>query len=165
LLLSSVVSAPALALDEGDWQIGLSPQLALQFPTGSGVVFGGGARLDARHGLTDALSAWGALASTWFPEGGPARFSTISGGLALAYDVVRVVPFVDLGVALLDHDLGRGRTQALGFEIAVGAEYLIDPVWSLALTARWQAFVAHLGGMGSGVGGLPIAALRLAYRL
>ena len=52
------LSGTAWALDEGQWQIGFAPQLTADFY--KGLHHGGGARMDGRYGITDAISGWAA---------------------------------------------------------------------------------------------------------
>jgi hypothetical protein len=138
----TLLAAPraASALDAGDWQVGLTANLAAGFD--DGVHPGGGGRLDGRYGITDALSAWAAVGSLWWSTPRyTTRVTSASAGLTLAFDVLRTVPFVSLGVAAAEVDGTR-----LGGELNVGGEYLFDPKWSLALVGSVQLLPIRLGG-------------------
>jgi hypothetical protein len=140
--LTMVTLSPAAwALDEGQWQVGVAAEAAAGFD--DGVFPGGGGRLDGRYGITDALSAGVAVGSVWWSRHGhTTRVSSASGGLTLAFDVLRTVPFVSLGVAAAD----VGGDLSLGGELNAGAEYLLDPKWSLGLIGRLQWFPLRLTG-------------------
>jgi hypothetical protein len=126
----------ARALDEGSWQVGVTGELTTG--TAEKLRLGGGGRLDGRYGLTDALSAWAALGSVQSPgRWSSTRISSASGGLTLAFDVFRIVPFVGLGVAVANVDV-PGVSWLLGGELEAGAEYLLDPKWSLGLVGIFQ---------------------------
>jgi hypothetical protein len=138
VLASTLLPRTARALDEGQWQVGFAPQLTAGFD--DGVFPGGGGRVDGRYGITDALSAWAAVGSLWWSmHGYTTRATSASAGLMLAYDVVRIVPFVGLGVAVADVH-ARVVGPSLGGELNAGAEYLLDPKWSLGLQANLQMF-------------------------
>jgi hypothetical protein len=149
LAMALLVPNAASALDEEGWQLALTGDFAYLHAagrTGGGL----GGRLEARYGVTDAWSVWGALASSFHPiDDGTMRASTGSLGATFALDVLRVVPFAELGLSFADVDLGgagTGAQRGLGGELALGAEYLLDPRWSLAAVARYQYFPVQLAG-------------------
>jgi hypothetical protein len=144
-LMASALSRTANALDQGEWQAGVTANLT-GGPNGKGISLGGGGRLEGRYGITDALSAWGAVGSLWWSADGiPLRASSASAGMTLAFDVVRWVPFVELGLAVADVGSPShiGRTY-VGGELGAGAEYLLDRRWSLAAVARVAWFPQRL---------------------
>ena len=155
MLAAAVFPSAAEALDEGDWQLGLAAQYAHVTAEGRAAA-GLGARLDARYGATDAWSLWGAIGSSWQPvtgggqrPDGTVRASTGSLGVTFALDVLRVIPFAEAGLAIVD--LGGAvthRQRALGGELALGAEYLLDPRWSFAAVARYQYCPLRIDGDG-----------------
>src|SRR5688500_8894664 len=110
-------AAPALALDEGDWQLGAGPAFAL-LVEGDNPTSGLGGRIEGRYGITGDSSAWAAVGSSWHPRAaGEARSSLASLGFTLAFDVFRVVPFAEAGVNVADLKTSAStRAGYLGFE-------------------------------------------------
>jgi hypothetical protein len=140
------VSGTAWALDEGQWQLGVAPALAAGFDD-HGASPGGGGRIDGRYAITDALSACAAGGSLWWssPQHHTTRVSSASVGVLLAFDVLRTIPFVSLAMAAAHVGSGTGSGAALGGELSAGAEYLLDPKWSVGLVVGGQWFPVRLG--------------------
>jgi hypothetical protein len=85
---------------------------------------------------------WGAVAVSSPRPIGTIRATTAALGLVYAWDVLRVVPFGELGLAV--SRLGGGVRQPgtfLGPQLGAGASYLLDRRWALAGVLRYQ----HLG--------------------
>jgi len=142
----SLLTAPALAVDQGDWQVGAGPAYALLVehdnPT-SGL----GGRIEGRYGLRDDSAVWAAVASSWHPRAAEnVRASSASAGFSLAFDVLRVIPLVEVGPAVAELRGGLTRGRFLGFEGAAGCEYLVDRRWSAAALARYQYLFVRLAG-------------------
>jgi hypothetical protein len=150
LVGGALVPRAARALDEGEWQLGLGATVAAAVGGLSGnqvPVAGGGPRLDGRRGLTDALSAWVAVGAIWIAEGGDAgRLTTISTGLALAFDVVRVVPYVELGAAGFQFRQDTVNRYGIGLVAAGGFDYLLDRRWSVGAALRAEAVLSGHDG-------------------
>jgi hypothetical protein len=144
LLLASLQPRPAAALDEEAFQVTLAPVLAF-VPQDEAV--GTGFRAEGRYGLTDAVSVWGAAGSSWhWLAEGTGRAITAGTGLTLAFDVLRVVPFVEAGASFANLGYGGRSRSYLGAELGAGAEYLITPAFSLAGVLRAQHFPVSLSG-------------------
>jgi hypothetical protein len=142
-------AAPALAVDEGVWQLGAGPAFAV-LAEGDSATPGLGGRLEGRYGLTDAAAVWAAVGSSWHPEPtAMARATTAGAGFALAFDVFQVVPFAEAGATVANLAIGPASASYLGFEAAGGAEYLFDRHWSAAGVARFQYLPLKLGGAAS----------------
>jgi hypothetical protein len=161
--LFSLCAAPALAVDQGDWQLGVGPTFALlvenENPT-SGL----GGRVEGRYGLTDGASVYAALASSWHPRGAEqVRASSGSAGFTLAFDVFRVIPFAEVGATFSDLRGGITRGRYLGIEGAGGAEYLLDRRWSVAAVARYQYLPLRLAGTAERGPGVLTAGLRISH--
>jgi len=133
---------------------------------------GGDLQLEGQYGLDDAWSVRAGLSAGLHPvsaEGarpeGRVQRTTLAAGVVYALDVLRVVPYVHLGLAVqnLGGAVADGRTDA-GFDLAVGADYLLDRRWSLGLVARGQIFLLPLAGERGAFGGTP-SALGVALRL
>lgn len=157
LLLSLVTARPAAALDEGDWQLAASATLGV----GGGHALGPGGRLEGRWALTDAVSFGGSLGASWNDsDTGRRRFTTAAVSMTIAWDVLRWVPFGELGFGFIDRTgppfggstdplmrfVPPRSDQHLGFELAGGAEYLVSPRWSVAAVARAQLHPITLHG-------------------
>jgi hypothetical protein len=156
--------APALAVDQGSWQVGGGADFAL-LVEGDDPTSGLGGRLDLRYGLTDAAALWAAAASSWHPRAtAQARSSSASLGVALAFDVLQIVPFAEAGVTLADLDNGPLRAGYLGLEAAGGVEYLFDRRWSAAATARYQYLPLKLGGAAAADKGPGLLTVGLSLR-
>jgi hypothetical protein len=148
LFLCAVVPRPARAVDAGDWQLSAAPAFALLVRDGN-PVSGLGGRLEGRYGLTDQSAVWAAVGASWHPHlGETARASVASAGFSLAFDVFRLVPFLEGGVAVADVNGALSHSRHLGAEVAGGGEYLLDRHWSAAAVARYQYLPVRLSGSG-----------------
>ena len=155
LLGLSLAPRTARALGEEEWLASAT--------LGGGLVRGGGASgagggvgLELAHGLTDlvavrggvALERMGLPAHAGAPAQGTNAFALVAGAAA-AFDVLRTVPFVELGLAL-DHVVaGAHAGTRTGVELGVGADYLMDRDWSLGAAVRSRLLPLVLGD-GSG---------------
>jgi len=74
--------------------------------------------------------------------------TALSLGATYSLDVVRWVPFVDLGLSLADLRGGGASSQRLGPQVGLGAEYLLSDRWTLAALARFDFFALRLAGSG-----------------
>jgi hypothetical protein len=149
--LASPRRAGAAAAEE--WELGVRVGYAAAVADGrrpAGVL--GGA--DLLYGLTDAWAARLSLASSIHPvdadverPGGRVQATAIALGFTYAVDVLRVVPFLEAGVALgfVTGDV-RDARRDLGLEAGLGAAYLLTPRWALAALVRYQHFPLRLGG-------------------
>jgi hypothetical protein len=147
-------AGPALAVDQGQWQLGAGPAFAVLLE-GNNPTSGVGGRVEGRYGLRDDSAAWAAVGSSWHQRASETvRDSVASAGFSLAYDVLRVVPFAEVGAALAELRGAVTRARYLGFEAAAGAEFLLDRHWSAATVARYQYLPVRLSGsagLGPGV--------------
>lgn len=156
-----IAAGPALAVDQGQWQLGAGPCFAL-LAQGGNPTSGLGGRLEGRYGLRDDSAVWAAVGSSFHPRAAEnVRASSASAGFALAFDVLRTVPFVEVGPVLADLRGAATRGRFLGFEGGAGAEYLVDRRWSVAGVARYQYLFVRLSGKGDTPGVLTVG-LRLA---
>jgi hypothetical protein len=154
-----VASGPALALDQGDWQLAAGPSYAL-LVQGNNATAGLGGRLEGRRGLTDVVTAWAAVGSSWHPRlAETVRASNAAAGLAVAFDVLRLVPFLGVGATVSDVRGELSRSRRLGLEGAAGAEYLVDRRWSVAFAARYQYLPIRIGGSHESTGLLTVGLL------
>jgi hypothetical protein len=122
------------------------------------------AGVEATMGLTDTWAGRAALSNSWQPEAPSARpghVTAVSLGATYSLDVVRWVPFVDLGFSLVDLRGDGTSSQRLGPQVGLGVEYLLSRRWTLAALARFDTFALRLRGSGSPHPWLACAALRI----
>jgi hypothetical protein len=109
------------------------------------------ASIDAAIGFTDTWAGRGAVSSSWQPQAGsdgPHYVTAISLGAVYSLDVVRWVPFLDLGFSLADLRGNRTSSQRLGPQAGLGVEYQLSRRWTLAALARFDYFALRLAGPG-----------------
>jgi len=123
------------------------------------------AGIEAAIGVTDAWAGRAGVSSSWQPSpapGGPRHVSALSLGMTYAIDVVRWVPFLDLGLSLADLRGNGANSQRLGPQVGLGVEYLLSPRWTLAALARFDYFALRLRESGGTRPWWASAGLRLA---
>lgn len=157
----------AVALEEEQWLAG--GQLAGALVRGPGGFDPGvGAGLEVQRGLTDLWAARAAVGLDAFraPAQRWRRDLWLSLGTSAAFDVLRTVPFVDLGLVVALADLGgpEGGAARLGLQAGLGADYLIDRDWSFGALLRVRVLPLSLAGPDLGDGVALAASLRLARR-
>jgi hypothetical protein len=116
----------------------------------------GATRAGAQGGVEGALGisdSWAARASvdvSLHPgsDAQPRRiFTALSFGFTYAFDVLRFVPFVDLGLIVADvRASGQDARQKLGPQGGIGLEYLLSRRWTLAGLARAEYLGLRLAG-------------------
>jgi len=154
---------PARAAGAGERQISASVGFALAGGDDGGRP-GIQAGVEAAMGLTDAWSGRVAASSSWQPDpasGSAAHLTVASLGMTYSLDVVRWVPFVDLGLSLADLRGDGASSQRLGPQVGLGVEYLLVRRWTLAALARLDYFALRLRGFGGTYPWLGCAALRI----
>jgi hypothetical protein len=146
-LLVALVALPrsAAAVGESEAQVALSGGAGWLGRSGVAATL----RLEGQYGLTESLALHGA-AGAWL---GATQAGVLDLGLTYSLDVLRVVPFVEAGVALL-----VGAEVAVGPLVGVGGEYLVDRHWAVALWGR----AGYLHGDGRWAG-LVMAGARVGY--
>jgi hypothetical protein len=178
--LALAKDAPALAAEPGAWVLAGSAgytqaraRISNGDSNGDGARWTPGLRLAAEglYGLDEAWSLRMSLAAGWqfaaaegSRPGGTVR--TLSGGAGVVYavDVLRVVPFVEAGLALAHASRPlRDPGAFLGLEVGGGAAYLVDRRWSLSGILRLHHLGVRLGG-GPGPASSPLV-LALGLRL
>jgi hypothetical protein len=161
----AVVSALALALPARARAVGEDErQLALlagaaRLDDGSAGLLG---RIEGQFGLSDVLALHLALGASWHSRtGGTARATGLAAGVTYALDVLRVVPFFEGGLAIVDQRGGdRAARLDAGAEVGLGGEYLLDRRWAVALVGRFAYLPLPLSGSGGAASFLTLA-LRL----
>ena len=127
----AAVAGPAQA-DSGEWALILEPAIGLYRPTGGDAQLGAGGDVAAWLGLTTAASLFVSVGGAWVSDGPP--IGEALGGVALALDVLRTIPFLEvgLGAALVDTEV----VPAL--RLGLGADYLLSPRLSIGGVARYR---------------------------
>lgn len=153
-------AATAHAMDEDEWQLaagGGFTHLHSDGRAGGGF----GLTLEGQRGLSDVWALRAALGASWngmpaagVRPAGDARSVHAAAGVSCAYDVLRLVPFLELGVVLADtRGAGiRDAHGAVGFESGAGGEYLLDRRWTVALVARARYLPVVFGAVDVDVG-------------
>ncbi|HJX63151.1 MAG TPA: hypothetical protein VJ860_04275 [Polyangia bacterium] len=149
LLILCAAPCPARATGAGEKQFSASLGFALAGEDDARP--GMQAGVEAMMGLTDAWAGRAALSGSWQPEsasGSPRYVTAVSLGATYSLDVVRWVPFVDLGLSLADLRREGASSQRMGPQVGLGAEYLLSRRWALAALARFDFFALRLAGSG-----------------
>lgn len=157
ITLPSIASSIAWA-GEDELILAIEPGYGLLLaPQGApdSVAHGGAGSIAAWLGVTDTifLAASGG-AATGFSDG--PTIGEALGGVVLALDVLRVVPY---GEALIGAIITPDSVGA-SYRLGLGADYLLSKTFSLGLVARYRGLADNLGG-----DGLFTAQLRFALRL
>jgi hypothetical protein len=133
---------------------------------------GATAGAEALHGLDDVWSARGglAIAAARGNAQGWREDVTLELGASAALDVLRVIPFAQLGAAVTWGGIGDsaavgGQGLRAGLQGAIGADYLLDRAWSLGLVLRGRVLPVRVSGSSEdGGGGSLTANLRVGWR-
>ncbi|HEY3358374.1 MAG TPA: hypothetical protein VGQ83_34315 [Polyangia bacterium] len=163
IIVGLLCGAPGrAAAAEGELVLSLTPVYSIikwdqRQPSGGGGVF------DATYGLTEALSLRGTIfytaqaADADPAKGLPSGIMSVGGsliGLSFAFDVLRVIPYIDIGIGALlttgagqKDSSGRGTFMDFGVEVGIGADYLVSRTFSLGLVARYYAFLTNLSNI------------------
>ena len=98
----------------------------------------------------DAWSARLGLQAAWYPadDATPSAHVTAQAlGLTWAADVLKLVPFADLGIVVADiRGSWVAASQRLGGQLGFGADYLISRHFTMSLLARVDYFALRLAG-------------------
>jgi opacity protein-like surface antigen len=148
---------PAAAVGVEEWELAADAR-AVWVEADDRRPIGPGIGLQLQRGFTDAFAVRLALGvsrhdvgSNGEQPGGAVTAASAFAGITYAIDVLRVVPFVELGVGLLDvSGAVSERRHGLGFDLGLGAQYLVTRDWGLGATIRYQAFPVELGSASGG---------------
>lgn len=123
-----------------EWQASAAAGVVVSSPGAGERTTGVGAGLEIARGITDSWAARAEIA-------GSARSLAGAAGITLAIDVVRVIPFLDLGLAAAAQEGPTDGTRGdLGLQGGAGVEYLLTRRWALAALARFHYLPIELGG-------------------
>lgn len=165
------LARPAAAVGLEEWELAVDARGAWvqaddRRPVGPGL------GLQLQYGLTDAWALRGAVGLSGHPVGGNAdrgggtvTATSAIAGVTYTVDVLRLVPFVEAGVGLLDvRGAVAGARSGLGIDLGVGAQYLVSRRWAVGVVGRYQVFPVELGSLSSDDGETP-SLVALALRL
>ena len=136
LVLAACLGQPwAAAADDDEWVIAAEPDYALHTAPGTDASHGTGGNLSAWFGVSEA--AWltvSAGAWTYLGEVAPPTVFEAVGGLVVALDVLRVIPFLEAaaGANIID----GVPTPVL--RVGVGADYLVSEALSIGGVVRYR---------------------------
>jgi len=120
---------------------------------------------EAAKGLTDFWAGHAGASYAFLPgqpTGGLRHLTSLTLGATYSLDVVRWVPFVDLGLSVFDlRGGGSASSQYLGPQVGLGADYLLSRGWSMAALARFDYLALRLHGSGDSHPWLTTIGLRL----
>jgi Outer membrane protein beta-barrel domain len=156
-----LVPRAARAVGAEEWQ--LSARLGigdLHMDGRSPIGFAGAVELE--YGLNDAWAARLLAAESAHSvdadlmaklPGGWARVTSLLGGVTYTFDVLRMVPYAQLGVGFVRFEgaVKAARTELAG-ELGVGTDYWLTPRWAMGAVLQYLFapvdLFEHLGGLG-----------------
>jgi hypothetical protein len=163
LVVVCAAPCPASAVGAGEKQVAGSVGWDM---AGSGETARSGlqASVEIGLGLSDSWAGRGGVSMAWQPghAGGLSQVTTIQLGMTYSLDVVRWVPFVELGISLADLRGDGASSQRLGPQVEAGIEYLLSRRWTLAAFGRFDYLALGLSGS-AGHPWLVASGLRLGW--
>jgi hypothetical protein len=151
LVVWAVLATPGVAhAAEDEWQLTGGPAYAVM-DLGGQTAHGGGVAADIAYGLTDsfALHATAALSIHSLASQPKAKPPVVGGtlaavaglvGLRYAFDVLKTVPYADVGIGVLTTQGPASASQVdLTYEAALGFDRLLNRTWA------WGAKIAYHG--------------------
>ncbi|HVU49851.1 MAG TPA: hypothetical protein VHL80_04145 [Polyangia bacterium] len=101
--------------------------------------------LDLEYGLLEAFAARASVGVTSRPvsavkgghPAGTLQARTALVGATYTFDVVRLVPYMELGFGLLSWSGPGAPKTAFGTELGLGADYLLSPRWAAGGSAQY----------------------------
>jgi hypothetical protein len=163
LIVLCAFSGVAMAAGEGEKQVAASLGFAMADVEGkarTGVQVG----VEATKGLTDSWAGHVGVSYALLPGPPPYRLhhlTTVALGATYSLDVLRWVPFLDLGLSVADLRSSADGSQYLGPQVGLGVDYLLTRGWSLAALAHFDYLAVRLHGSGDSRPWLTTIGLRL----
>jgi hypothetical protein len=141
---------PFAALAVGQGEASLSGGLGLAVAVGDQSRAGAQADVRLLRGISDSWAARLGLQTVWYPADSrapSAHCTAQSAGLTFAADVLNLVPFADVGIAVADiRGGGLAASWRLGGQWGLGADYFLSRHLTLSLLARVDYFPLRLAG-------------------
>jgi hypothetical protein len=162
IALSAPPRVSGAAAGEDEWQV--SARLGLgDVDVDSRAPLGAVTGLDVEYGLTDAWAVRLSGSAGFHPvdaramdhaPGGQVRTSTALIGLTYTFDVLRLVPYAETGIGIINF-AGAVKSPGTGFdaELGLGADYLLTRRWALGGVLQYQFTPMQLFGSAMDFGG------------
>jgi hypothetical protein len=162
----TALARPAAAADEDEWRLSGRAGIASVQVDGRNP-FGMTAGLGGEYGLSDAWSVHmtgnlsrhtvSANEEAGLP-GGAVYTGKLLAGATYALDVLRLVPYFDVGLGLFSVS-GAVKTprRIVGMQAGIGAEYLLGPRWAVGAVAEYIFSPFDLIATALSGGGVPQA--------
>jgi hypothetical protein len=134
----------AWAVGEDEWQVSL--RAGGGNPNGYPLQpWGFAGALDVEYGFFEAFAARASVGLVSYPvkaikNGPPAgtlQARTALLGATYAFDVLRLVPYMEVGIGLLQWSGPGAPSTSFGTELGLGADYLITPHWVAGASAQY----------------------------
>jgi hypothetical protein len=135
---------------EDEWHLTLAPAYGLvdfDARSPSGV----GAFVQASYGITESLAVWVAASWTAHPVDAdkdrklPDGTIQVVGGMAgirYAFDVLKTVPYLDVGLGVLAAQGAGSSGTSLAYDVGLGFDRLVSPHWSWGFVIEYHAFIS-----------------------
>jgi len=150
--LALAAAAGTARAGEDQWQLTLMPAYAV-VDFDARAPSGGGAAAELGYGLSDAWTVRSTVVVSAHAADAdkdkmlPAGTLTVLGGFAgvrYALDVLRTVPYIDVGLGFLwARGAGSSSSTNLSYEAAIGFDRLQSPRWSWGLQVAYHGFLPN----------------------
>jgi hypothetical protein len=155
---------PARAVGEDEWQ--LSARAGGGNPNGYPIQpWGLAGALDLEYGVLESFAARASVGVVSYPvsavkdvhPAGTLQARTALVGATYAFDVLRLVPYMEFGIGLLSWSGPGAPKTSLGTELGLGADYLITTHWAWGGSAQYIFSPGDLFGNVMQFGQRPLA--------
>ena len=163
-LAVATLSGAAQAVGEDEWQVSarLGGGNANGYPISP---WGLAGALDVEYGLLESFAARASVgvvsrpvkAVKNGPPAGTLQARTALLGATYTFDVLRLVPYLEVGIGLLQWSGPGAPRTSLGTELGLGADYLLAPRWACGASAQYIFSPADLFGNVMEFGQSPLA--------
>jgi hypothetical protein len=160
----AVAPGEARAVGEDEWQLSL--RAGGGNPNGYPIQpWGVAGALDVEYGFHEAFAARASVGVVGYPvkavkNGPPAgtlQARTALVGATYTFDVIRLVPYIELGLGLLTWSGPGAPKTSFGTELGIGADYLLTTRWACGASAQYIFSPADLFGNAMDFGQRPLA--------
>jgi hypothetical protein len=149
-----VMTVPAAsAAEKGEWVVGLAPSYAFIVLGQDFEPKGGGSGLFIHHGLSESLAL--RFSGLWSghdvepegededEEGGLYQVVNLALGVAYTFDLLSVVPAIEVGGGLLYLRYQGSSAYNLGLQIGVSVDYWLLAWLSVGAAFHYHAFISN----------------------
>jgi hypothetical protein len=150
--LSALLFSPIVHAADGEKLLSFTPSFAM-FTVSQGTqqsaenidAVGGAMLVEYEHGVTDTLWIRGAVAGGAYGAGGLGYSASGVLGITYAIDILKYVPYINLGVGAIHLRGGSLDTDTKMFiELGVGLDILRSRSFSYGVVARFDSFASEL---------------------